>query len=99
MFWGYCWLFVCDFPYQTVPIPPDQNVLIPLDHNVLILFVSNKYIGNIGTFWYRKLCMKTWHNSKPLWILSIFFYVFFGSKLSWYPNIHIIMAQCGVNVM
>ena len=39
-----------------------QNVLIPLDQNVLIPFVINIYIGNIGTFWDKKICMKAWYN-------------------------------------
>lgn len=37
----------------------EQNVQISLDQNVSILLVSNMYDGNIGTFWYEVLCMKT----------------------------------------
>lgn len=48
-------IFVCEFLCQTVPIASDQNLLIR--------FVSNMYNGNIGTFWHRKLCMKTWYQS------------------------------------
>ena len=53
---------------------------IVLDQNVLILDSSCKHIyiyiyiynGNIRTFWHRKLCMKTWYNTKSLWILTFF---------------------------
>ena len=47
----YCLFFVCDFLYQTAPIPPDQNVLILSDQNDLVLLVNNIYIiGISGNF-------------------------------------------------
>lgn len=36
------------------------------------------YNGNIWTFWYRALCMKTWCSSKSLSILSNFLIYFLG---------------------
>ena len=41
-----------------------QNVLILPEQNVSICFASNIYIENIGTVQDKKLCMKTWYNSK-----------------------------------
>ena len=45
---------------------------------VLILLVKNMYNENIGTFWYRKLCMKT---SMSVWILLILLVLLFGTEL------------------
>ena len=49
---------------KTLMILPDENVLICLDHNMSVLLVSNIYNGNIETFLYKKLCMKTCYISK-----------------------------------
>ena len=62
----------------------DILVWIPPDQKVLIIFVSNMYDANIGTFWHRKLYMKIWYSSKPLWILLIFLVWVFGRRLSQY---------------
>ena len=57
-----------------------QNVLIPsillisLDQNVSIRFVD---IGNIRTFWHKKLDMKTCYSPKSLWTLAISLVWFF----------------------
>ena len=39
------------------------------------------YNANIQTFWHKKKCIKTWCNSKSLWIMSIFLGWFFGPKM------------------
>ena len=64
-----------------------SNVSIPSDQNVSIVLVSNIYNRNIGTFRRRKFCMKSWYNSKSLWMLLIFLAWLFGSKNSWYPQL------------
>ena len=65
---------------KIVLIPPLQTLSISLDQHVLILLARNVYNGNIGTFWYRALCMKTWCSSKSLPILSNFLIYFLGPK-------------------
>ena len=63
-----------------------QKVLIPHilvtspSQNVSILFVNNIYIGNISTFWHRKLYLKTCYSSKCLSIIAIFLYYFLIPK-------------------
>ena len=84
----YCWFFVCDFPCQTVPISIDRNVSMLSDQNVSILIVSNMYYGNIGILWNKKFCMKSWYNSKLLWLLTIFFVCFLGIKYLDISNSH-----------
>ena len=69
-------IFLC----QTVWITPDQNVSILSHKNLSILLVRNMCNRNIGTFWHRKLCMKSTYNSKFLWILPIFPMQFFWPK-------------------
>ena len=75
-----------DFWDQIMLICADQSFSIPLNQNLLILLVSNICNGNIGTFWHRKLCLKTWYTSKSLWILPIFLVWFFRPKPRWYPQ-------------
>ena len=87
----YCRFFVCDFLRQTVSLPPDQNFLIPSDKYVSILLKSNIYNWNIGTFWRRKLCNKTWYSSRYLWILLIFLlWYFWGGNILIRPT-HILL--------
>ena len=63
-----------------------EKVLIPHilvtspNQNVSILFVNNIYIGNISTFWHRKLYLKTCYSSKYLSIIAIFLYYFLIPK-------------------
>ena len=83
----YCRYFVCGFLCQIVLLPLDKNFTIPSNQNLSILLVSNMYDWNIGTFWHKRLCSKTWYSSKPLWILLIFLVCFFESKISWYPQL------------
>ena len=58
------------------------------DQNVSILIVSNMYYGNIGILWNKKFCMKSWYNSKLLWLLAIFFVCFLGIKYLDISNSH-----------
>ena len=62
-----------------------------VDHNVLILLLSNINNGNIGTFQHRNLCMKSWYNSKSLWILSISLVCSFYAKTALIPPIYILL--------
>ena len=56
-------LFLYDVLFQkTVLVLPDKYASIPLDKSVLLK--TNINIGNIETYWYRKLCMKTCYTSK-----------------------------------
>ena len=53
---------------------------------ILLVHVRSIWFGGIGTFWDRKLLVKSLYNSKSLWILSIFFVRFFWPKMSRYPT-------------
>ena len=77
----YFWFFVCDFLCQTLP---DQYVSIPSDQNVSILLVRIICNRNIGTFWHRKLCMKTWYSLRFLWTLPSFLVWNVGPIMSQY---------------
>ena len=78
--------FLCDIGTQTVSIPPHQNMSMPLGQNPSILVISNIHSWNNGTFWHKKLCMKTWYSSKSLWMLSIFLGCFLDPSCSYTSN-------------
>ena len=57
--------FLYDVLFQKIVLVlPDKNVSIPLDQNVSVLLKTNMNNGNIETYWYRELCMKTCYTSK-----------------------------------
>ena len=68
-----------------------QNVLILPDQNVSIRFASNIYSENIGTVWDKKLCTKTWYNSKAFVNFFDFSCVIFWVQNFLIPPNHILL--------
>ena len=61
-----------------------------------VLWIMYRYIGNIRTFWNKKLYMKTCYSSKSLWILTIsLVWFFWAQNVSILPSLNISQgAKC-----
>ena len=65
-----------------------QPVLMLPEQNVSNLLVGSMYNGNINTFWYRKLSMKSWYSSKIFENIANFScMIFCTKKLFQYPQL------------